>query len=163
MKKTEELWCNIRDLIRIITKKSDDYDKKCMKIKFNTDVKWPLNKAKEIPSMMGRDSFLVYWAIFLMRNMCFQSKRRAAFQFIKLSSVSYFCNSETCVFKSSRRMHFSLFSNFCNTKTCLFKTIDRLLFSLFSSFCNSEACVHLCRGFCWSSFLVYVLLIVTLI
>ena len=100
----------------------------------------------EIPSMMGRDSFLVYWAIFLMRNMCFQSKRRAAFQFIKLSLVSYFCNNETCVFKSSRRMHFSLFSNFCSTKTCLFKTIDRLLFSLFSSFCNSEACVSIYAG-----------------
>ena len=142
MKKTEELWCKIK----IITKNSADYDKKCMKIKFNTDGKWPLNKAIEIPSMMGRESFLVYWAIFLMRNMCFQSKRRAAFQFIKLSSVSYFCNSETCVFKSSRRMHFSLFSNFCNTKTCLFKTINRLLFSLFSSFCNSEACVSIYAG-----------------
>ena len=39
MKKTEELWCKIRDLFRIITKNSDDYDKKCMKIKFNTDDK----------------------------------------------------------------------------------------------------------------------------
>ena len=33
-KKYEELWIKIRDLIRSITKNSDDYDEKYMKIKF---------------------------------------------------------------------------------------------------------------------------------
>ena len=37
IKKYEELWRKIRDLIRLITKKSDDYDEKYMKIKFNSD------------------------------------------------------------------------------------------------------------------------------
>ena len=36
IKKYEELWRKIRDLIRLITKKSDDYDEKYMKIKFNS-------------------------------------------------------------------------------------------------------------------------------
>ena len=35
IKKYEELWSKIRDLIRSETKNSDDYDKKYMKIKFN--------------------------------------------------------------------------------------------------------------------------------
>ena len=36
-KRYEELWIKIRDLIRSITKNSDDYDEKFMKIKFNSD------------------------------------------------------------------------------------------------------------------------------
>ena len=43
-KKYEELWSKIRDLIRSITKNSDDYDEKYMKIKFNSDDELPLNK-----------------------------------------------------------------------------------------------------------------------
>ena len=43
-KKYEELWSKIRDLIRSITKSSDDYDEKYMKIKFNSDDELPLNK-----------------------------------------------------------------------------------------------------------------------
>ena len=35
MKTYEELWSKIQDVIRLITKNSDDYDKKYMKIKFN--------------------------------------------------------------------------------------------------------------------------------
>ena len=35
IKKYEELWNKIRDLIRSITENSDDYDKKYMKIKVN--------------------------------------------------------------------------------------------------------------------------------
>ena len=35
IKKSEELWSKIRDLIRSITKNSDDYDGKYMKIKSN--------------------------------------------------------------------------------------------------------------------------------
>ena len=43
-KKDEELWIKIRDLIRSITNNCDDYDEKCMKIKFNSDDELPLNK-----------------------------------------------------------------------------------------------------------------------
>ena len=37
IKKYEELWSKIRYLIKSITKNSDDYDKKYMKIKSNLD------------------------------------------------------------------------------------------------------------------------------
>ena len=52
MMKYEEQWSKIRDLIRSITKNSDQYDEKYMKIKFNVDDKLPLNKSIEIPSMV---------------------------------------------------------------------------------------------------------------
>ena len=52
IKRHEELWSKIRDLIRSITKNSDDYDEKCMKIKFNSDDKLPLNKMTKVPSMI---------------------------------------------------------------------------------------------------------------
>ena len=51
IKKYEELWIKIRDLIRSITKNSDDYDEKYMKIKFNSDCELPLNKTVEIPTI----------------------------------------------------------------------------------------------------------------
>ena len=51
IKKGEELWNKIIDLIRLITKNPNDYDEKYMKIKFNADVELPLNKTIEIPSM----------------------------------------------------------------------------------------------------------------
>ena len=51
IKKYEELWIKIRDLVRSITKKSDDYDEKYMKIKFNSDDELPLNKMIERRSM----------------------------------------------------------------------------------------------------------------
>ena len=37
IKKYEELWIKIRDLIRSITKNLDDFDEKYMKIKFDLD------------------------------------------------------------------------------------------------------------------------------
>ena len=48
IKKYEELWSKIRDLIRSITKNSDDYDQKYMKIKFDSDDDLPINKTIEI-------------------------------------------------------------------------------------------------------------------
>ena len=51
IKQYEELWIKSRDLIRSITKNSDVYDEKYMKIKFDLDDELPLNKAIEIPSM----------------------------------------------------------------------------------------------------------------
>ena len=52
IKRDEELWSKIRDLIRSITKNSDDYDEKYVKIKFNLDVELPLNKTIEILSII---------------------------------------------------------------------------------------------------------------
>ena len=52
LKNNEELRSTIRDLIRLITKSSDDYDEKYMKIKFSSDDKLSLNKTIEIPSMI---------------------------------------------------------------------------------------------------------------
>ena len=48
LKKHEELLIKIRDLIRSVTKKSDDYDEKYMRIKSDTDGKLPLNKTIKI-------------------------------------------------------------------------------------------------------------------
>ena len=44
------MWSKIRDLIRPITKNSDYYDEKYMKIKLNSDDELPLNKTTEIPT-----------------------------------------------------------------------------------------------------------------
>ena len=63
IKKYEELWSKIRDLIRSITKNSDDYDEKYMKIKFNSNDELPLNKTIELPNMT-----IVVRAIFLEDN-----------------------------------------------------------------------------------------------
>ena len=49
-RKEKKVWSKIRDLIRSITKISDDYDEKYLKIKLNSDDEIPLNKAAKIPS-----------------------------------------------------------------------------------------------------------------
>ena len=46
IKEYEKLWNKIRDLIKLITKNSEDYDEKYMKI--NSDDELPLNKTIEI-------------------------------------------------------------------------------------------------------------------
>ena len=63
IKKYEELWIKIGDLVRSIIKNSDDYDEEYMKIKFSSDDELPLNKTIEIPSMI-----IVVRAIFLENN-----------------------------------------------------------------------------------------------
>ena len=63
IKKYEELWSKMRNLIRSITKNLDDFDEKYMKIKFNSDEELPLNKTIEIPSME-----IVIRTIFLQNN-----------------------------------------------------------------------------------------------
>ena len=50
--KYKEMQSKIRDLIRSITNNLDDYDKKYMKIKFNSDDDLPLDKTLEIRNMM---------------------------------------------------------------------------------------------------------------
>ena len=57
----------MRDLIRLITKNSDDYDKKYMKVKFNLNDKLPLDKIIEIPNMI-----LVVNAVFHENNKYYQ-------------------------------------------------------------------------------------------
>ena len=47
-KKYEELWSKIGALIRSLTKNSDDYDEKYIKIKLDLDGDLPLNKTIEI-------------------------------------------------------------------------------------------------------------------
>ena len=47
LKRYEELWNKIRDIIRSITNNLDNYDDKYMKIKFNLDDDLPLKKAQE--------------------------------------------------------------------------------------------------------------------
>ena len=48
IQKYEKLWSKIRDLIRSITKNSDDYGKKYIKTKFYLDDDLPLNKLIKI-------------------------------------------------------------------------------------------------------------------
>ena len=67
LKKYGELWSKIRDLIRSINKNSDGYDKKYMKIKFNSNDELPLNKTIDIPIMK-----IIVRAIFLRNNKFYQ-------------------------------------------------------------------------------------------
>ena len=48
----QELWNKIRYLIKSITINSDNYDKKYMKIKFNSDDDLPLKKMVELQNMV---------------------------------------------------------------------------------------------------------------
>ena len=48
IKKYKELWIKIRDLFRSVTKISNDYDKKYIKIKFNSDDELSLNRTIEV-------------------------------------------------------------------------------------------------------------------
>ena len=43
------MWIKIRDLFGSVTKKSDDYHEKYLKIKLDSNDKLPLNKTIEIP------------------------------------------------------------------------------------------------------------------
>ena len=63
IKKHEKLWIKVRDLIRSITKNSDDDDEKYIKIKTNSDDDLPLNKTIEIPTIT-----IVVGAIFLKKK-----------------------------------------------------------------------------------------------
>ena len=63
IKKYEELWIKIRNLIRSANKKSDDYDEKYMKMKFDSDDELPLNKTTEITVVV-----IVVRAIFYENN-----------------------------------------------------------------------------------------------
>ena len=52
IKKYEELRSKIKDLIRSVTKNADNYDKKYIKIKINSNGELPLNKMTEIHGMV---------------------------------------------------------------------------------------------------------------
>ena len=47
----EELWSKSKEIIRSVTKSSDDYDEKYMKITFTFDDELPLDKTIEIPTI----------------------------------------------------------------------------------------------------------------
>ena len=49
------------DLIRSVSKKSDDYDEKYVKIKLYSKDKWPLNKMIEIPVMVIAVRTIFLW------------------------------------------------------------------------------------------------------
>ena len=63
----EEVWSKIRDLIRLTTKNSDNYDEKPIKIRLNSHDKLPLYKLIEIISMI-----IVVRAIFLENKNFYQ-------------------------------------------------------------------------------------------
>ena len=63
IKKYEEVWSKIKDLIRSITIKSDNYDEKNIKIKLYSDDELPLTKTMKIPCMV-----IVVGGIFLENN-----------------------------------------------------------------------------------------------
>ena len=63
LKKYGELRSKITDLVRSIIKNSDHYDKRYMKIKFNSDDKLSLNKTVDIPIMT-----IVVRVVFLENN-----------------------------------------------------------------------------------------------
>ena len=58
-----ELWSKIKDLIRSITKISDEYDEKYMKIKFNSDEELLVNKTTKILSLI-----IPFRAVFLEKD-----------------------------------------------------------------------------------------------
>ena len=62
-KKYQDLWIKIGDLIRSVTKKSDDYDDKYIKNKFYSDNELPVDKTIEILVMT-----IVVRAIFYENN-----------------------------------------------------------------------------------------------
>ena len=63
LKNMKKLSSIIKNLIRSITKNSDDYDEKFVKTKFNSDDELRLNKMIEIPSLIIIDT-----AVFAMHN-----------------------------------------------------------------------------------------------
>ena len=67
IKKYEELWSKIRNLISSLTKYSDDFDEIYIKITFDLDNELSLNKTIEIPSMI-----IVVTVIFLENNKYYQ-------------------------------------------------------------------------------------------
>ena len=58
LKRYEEIWNKMRDLITSITKNSDYYDEKYMKIKFNSDDDLHLKKKIKLCNMT-----LVFWVV----------------------------------------------------------------------------------------------------
>ena len=52
LKKYEELWNKIRDLIRSMTNNSHNYGEKYMKIKFDSDNELPLKKTLELRNII---------------------------------------------------------------------------------------------------------------
>ena len=65
IKKYEELLSKTRELIRSVTKNSNDYDEKYVKIKFISENELPLNKRIENPNMLIVVKFLYFTSLFI--------------------------------------------------------------------------------------------------
>ena len=65
IKKYEELLSKTRELIRSVTKNSNDYDEKYVKIKFISENELPLNKRIENPNMLIVAKFLYFTSLFI--------------------------------------------------------------------------------------------------
>ena len=66
IKRYEELWSKIGDLISSVTKISDDYDEKYMQIIFDSDDDLPLDKTIEIYNVT-----IVLRVVFHENNKCY--------------------------------------------------------------------------------------------
>ena len=51
LKKYKEVWDGIRDKMKEVSNTECDYEKDCMKIKFNSDDNLPLNKPRKFHNM----------------------------------------------------------------------------------------------------------------
>ena len=60
------MWSKVRYLIKSVITKSDDYDEKYIKIKFDSDDELPLNKTIKIPIIT-----IVVRAVFHENNKCY--------------------------------------------------------------------------------------------
>ena len=83
----------------------------------------------------------------------FKTSGRLLFSLIKLSSLSYLCNTKNMCSKQEGNCFLVHSVTFVN-KTCVFKSSGRLLFSLFGYFCNTK---HVCskqEGGCFFSLLM---------
>ena len=66
IKKYGELWSKVRDFIRSIIKNfetKNNYDKKYIKIRLNSDDELPLSKTIEIPSMVINVRAFISWKL----------------------------------------------------------------------------------------------------
>ena len=105
------MWSKIRNLIRSITRNSDDYDEKLMKIKFHSDDELPLNKTIKFPSMIivVRSVFFYennkyYSQVFLDECLCILKTRikqqnnlwKKKFLYFNCPFTNYNCIIDTC-------------------------------------------------------------------
>ena len=80
LKKYEELWNKIRDLIRSVTNNSDNYDEKYIKIKLNSGINLPVKETLEL-----HNTVIVISSVFHEDNKYYQQV------FLDKCCISYKC------------------------------------------------------------------------